>query len=189
MLEVCNLLIGESVGLGDDWDEVDLGVKSTHDLDVQGLERVAGRLNEVDTSMHAVVDDVHPVHLVLCIEIRIESLLDVLDNWPPGVIVVDEVTEARGIHNGQAKADAVLLNIGRDGLYTHSLRCELKRRLLALLGRVKRGIEQRVDQSRLAKTRLTCGKLALPDACLHASHSPTTITLKLKPLRTLLRCH
>ena len=155
LLEVCNLLIGESVRLGNDWDEVDLGVKSTHDLDIQGLERVAGRLIEVDTSMHTIVNNVHPVHLVLCIEIRIKSLLDVFDNWPPRVVIVDEVTEARGIHDGQAKADAVLLNIRRDGLYADSLGCKLKRRLLALLGRVKRGIEQCVDQGRLAKTRLT----------------------------------
>jgi hypothetical protein len=155
LLEVCNLLIGESVGLGNDWDEVDFGVKSTHDLDIQRLERVAGRLNEVDTSMHTIVDNVHPVDFVLRIEIRVESLLDVFDNWPPGVIIVDEVTKARGIHNGQAEADAVLLNVGGDGLYADRLWCKLKRRLLALLWRVKRGIEQCVDQRRLAKTRLT----------------------------------
>lgn len=34
MLESGNLLVGQSVGLGDDGDQVDLGVESLHDLDI-----------------------------------------------------------------------------------------------------------------------------------------------------------
>ena len=75
---------------------------------------MAGRLDEVDTGMDAVVHNVHAVDLVLSFEVGIESLLDVLDNWPPRVIVVDEVTEARGIDNSQAQADAILLDVGAD---------------------------------------------------------------------------
>jgi hypothetical protein len=141
LLEVRNLLIGESVRLGDDWNEVDLGVESTHDLNIQRLEGVASGLDKVDTSMHAVINNVHPVHLVLGVEICIESLLDVLDDWPPRIIVVHEVTKARGIHDGQAEANAIFLNIGGDGLNADGLGSKVERRLLALLWWVKRGVE------------------------------------------------
>lgn len=155
MLEVCNLLVGESIGLGDDRNEIDFGVESTHDLNIQGLERVAGGLDEVDTSVHTIVNDVHAVHLVLGIEIRIEPLLDVLDNRTPRVVIVDEVAKARSVHHSQAETNAILLNIGRDGLYADGLGGEVKRGLLALLWRVKRGVEQSVDESGFAQARLT----------------------------------
>ena len=131
-LEVRNLFIGECVRLCDDWDEVDLGVESTHDLHVQRLERVASGLNEVDASMHAIINNVHPVHLVLGVQVGIESLLDVLDDWPPRIIVVHEVTKARGIHHSQAETDTVLFNVGRDGLYADCLGSKVERRLLTL---------------------------------------------------------
>ena len=116
LLESGNLLIGQGIGLGDDRNQVDLGVKSAHNLNVQRLQRVASGLDEVDTGMDAVVDNVHAVDLVLSLQVGIESLLDVLDNWSPRVIVVDKVTKARGINNGQAEANTILLNIGADGL-------------------------------------------------------------------------
>jgi hypothetical protein len=132
LLEVGNLFIGESIRLCDDWDEIDLGVKSTHDLNIQGLERVTSWLDEIDASMHAVINNVHPVHLILSVQVRIESLLDVLNDWPPRIIVVDEVTKARGIHNSQAETDTVLFNVGRDGLYADCLGSKVERRLLTL---------------------------------------------------------
>ena len=101
LLEQCNFFIGKSVGLGNNRDEVDLGVKSAHDLNIEGLERVAGRLDEVDTGVHAVIDNVHAVDLVLGIKISIEPLLNVLHDWSPRVIVVDKVTESRGINHRQ----------------------------------------------------------------------------------------
>ena len=108
-------------------------MESTHDLHIQRLERVAGGLDEVDASMDAVINNVHAVHLVLSIQVRIESLLNVLDDWPPRIVVVDEVTKARGIHDGQAEADTVLFNVGRDGLYADCLGSKVEGRLLALL--------------------------------------------------------
>lgn len=63
---------------------------------------MTGRLDEIHTGMYAVVDDIHAVELVLGFEICIESLLDIFDDWAPGVIVVDEIAEARRIYYGQA---------------------------------------------------------------------------------------
>ena len=136
LLEGRDLVVGEGVRLGDDWDEVDLGVQAAHDLDIERLQRVAGRLNEVHAGMHAVVDDVHAVDLVLRVEVGVETLLDVLDNRSPGVVVVDEVTEAGSVNDGQAEAHAVLLDVCGDGLYADRLWCEIERRLFSLLRRV-----------------------------------------------------
>ncbi|KAI6757469.1 hypothetical protein HG531_003294 [Fusarium graminearum] len=79
----CNLLIGEGIGLGDNRDQVDLGVKSAHHLDVKRLEGVAGRLDKENTSMDTVVNNVHAVDLVLSIQVRVKSLLNVVDNRSP----------------------------------------------------------------------------------------------------------
>lgn len=155
LLESRDLVVGEGVRLGDNRNEVDLGVKSTHDLDIKRLERVAGRLNEVHAGVHAVVDDVHAVDLVLGIKVGIKALLDVLDNWAPGIVVVHKVTKTRSVHNGQTQADAILLNVCADGLDAHSLRCEVERWLFALLRWVERGVEKRVDESRLSEARFT----------------------------------
>ena len=115
MLEGDNLLVCECIGLGNDGDQVDLGVQPTHDLDVERLERVTSGLNEVDAGMDAVVDNVHAVDLVLGIEIGIEALLNVLDDRAPGLVVVDKVTETRSIDNVQSQTYTILLNVGTDG--------------------------------------------------------------------------
>lgn len=99
LLEKGDFLVGQCIGLGNDGDQVDLGVQAAHHLDVQGLQGVAGRLDEVNTGVDAVVDNVAAVDLVLGLQVGVVALLDVLDNWAPGVIVVDKVTEAGGINH------------------------------------------------------------------------------------------
>lgn len=131
-------------------------MQSAHDLDVERLKRVPGGLNEVDAGMDAVVDDVHAVNLVLGVEVGVKSLLNVLHDRSPRVVVIDEVTKAGRVHHGQAQADAVLLNVGADALYAHGLGSKVQRRLLALLGRVKGRVEESVDKGRFAKARFTC---------------------------------
>jgi len=120
-------------------------MKAAHDLNVERLERVTGGLNEENTSMDSVVDDVHAVDLVLSIEVRVESLLNVVDNRAPGLIVVDEVTETGCVDNSKAETDTSLLNVGADGLDGNSLRNNVEARALALLGGVERGVEESVD--------------------------------------------
>jgi hypothetical protein len=166
-------------------------VKPLHDLNVQGLERVAGRLDEVDTRVDTVVDDVHAVDLVLGIEIGVEALLDVLDDGPPRIVVVDEVAETRGVDDRQAEADTVLLDVSADGLDVDRARGDLERRALALLRGVEGAVEQGVDESRLSETGFTwsCQSRRLVPSGARPEYIPTTMTLKLKPLRTLLRCH
>ena len=153
-LEIGNLLIGEGIGLGNDGDQVDLGVEASHHLNVKRLEGVTSGLDEENTGVNSVVDNVHAVDLVLGIEVRVESLLNVVDNGAPRLIVVHKVTESRGVDNGEAKTDTGLLNVGADGLNGDGLGNDVQARALALLGRVERGVEEGVNQSRLAQARL-----------------------------------
>lgn len=83
LLEQGHFFVGQGVGLGDDRNQVDLGVQPAHDFDIQRLQRVACRLNKVDTGMNSVVDNIHSVDLVLRLEVCIVSLLNIFHNWPP----------------------------------------------------------------------------------------------------------
>lgn len=156
LLESSDLLVGQSIGLGNDGDEVDLGVKTFHHLDVQRLQRMARWLNEKDAGMDPVVNNVHTIDLVLGVEVGIKALLDVVNNRPPRLVVVHEVAKAGRVDNGQAQTNTSLLNVSADGLDGDSLGNDVEARALALLGRVKRGVEQSVDQSRLSEARFTC---------------------------------
>lgn len=117
---------------------------------------MASGLDEEDTSVDTVINDVHAVDLVLSVQVCIEALLDVVRNWSPRLIVVDKVTKARRVNNGQTKANASLLDVGADGLNGDGLGENIEARSLALLGRVQRGVEERVHKGRLSETRLTC---------------------------------
>lgn len=155
LLEQSNLLIGEGVCLGNDRDQVDLGVQPAHDLNVQRLQGVTGGLDEVDTGVDTVVNDVGTVDLVLGLQISVVSLLNILNNRAPRVIVVHKVTKARGVDNRQAQTNAVLLNVGTDRIDGHGLGDDVVAGGSALLRGVKGSVEQRVDESGLSETRFT----------------------------------
>lgn len=76
-------------------------MQSTHDFDIQRFESVAGGLNKVDACMYTVVHDVHPVHFVLGIQIRVEASFDVLSDGPPRIVVVDKIAKSRCVYNGE----------------------------------------------------------------------------------------
>jgi hypothetical protein len=130
-------------------------MKSAHDLDVERLQGVAGGLDEVHAGVNSVVHDVHPVDLVLGIKVGIETLLDVIHNWSPRLIIVDEITKARGINNSQTQANAILLDISTDGLYGDGFWDDVETGSLAFPRGVEGGVEQGVDQGRLSKSGFT----------------------------------
>jgi hypothetical protein len=76
-------------------------MKSAHNFNVQGLQRMASRLDEVDAGMNSVVDDVHAIDLIFCVQVGIEALLNVIHNWSPRLIIVNEITKTRGINDCQ----------------------------------------------------------------------------------------
>lgn len=101
LFEVNNLLVRQSIRLGDNWNEVDLGMQSTHDFDIQRLESVAGGLNKVNACMYTVVHDVHPVYLVLRIQISVEACFDVFNDGPPRIVVVNEIAKSWCVYNSE----------------------------------------------------------------------------------------
>lgn len=131
-------------------------MKAAHDFDVQRLQRVASWLNEVDTRMHTVVDNVHTVDLVLGFEVGIKSLLNILDDGTPRIIVVDEVSEAWCINDCQSESDAVLFNVCADRLDGDRLRDDVETGSFALARRVEGGVEESVDEGRLAEAGFAC---------------------------------
>lgn len=70
------------------------------------------------------------------------------------LLVVDEIAKAGGIDDIELQADAVLLNISVQDLNANGLGAVASQRNV-ILGRVQGSVEQSVDKSRLAQTRLT----------------------------------
>ena len=161
-LEAGNLFIGKGIRLGDDGNQVDLVVKATHNLNVERLQRVASRLNEEDAGMNAVVHDVHAVDLILRVEVSIVTLLNVVDNGPPRLIVVHEIAEAGSVDDGQAETDTGFLDVGADGLDRDGLGYYVKARPLPVLGRIQGSVEESVDKRRFTKTGFTWNILIQP---------------------------
>lgn len=155
MLECDDFLVGQGVGLGDDGNQIHPRVESAHDFDVEGLQGVAGRLDEVDAGMDPIVNNVHAVDLVLGVEVGIVAELNVFHNWAPRIIVVDKVSKARGVNDGEAESHAILLNVGADGLDGNGLWDDIETGAFAFLWRVEGGVEEGVDKSRLAETGFT----------------------------------
>lgn len=92
-------------------------------------------------------------------------VFDVLDNGVPAAVVVDKVAVTRSVNDVQAQPHAVLLNDVGDSLDLTGLPDGLGWRKTAL-GLDEVGGEDGVDQSRLAKTGLACGKIVSMLSCV-----------------------
>lgn len=141
--------------------------------------------------MNTIVHNVYPIHLVFRVEVRIESLFNVFDDRPPRVVIVDKIAKSWCVNNGQAQANAIFLDIGTDRLYRDGFWDDVKSGASSFFGRVQRGIEEGIDEGRFSQARFTCFSQDLSYTMSSGMNGyvPTTITLKLNPFRTLLRCH
>ena len=119
---------------------------------------MASGLNEEYDSVDTIVHDVHAVHLVLLVKVGIKTLLNVLNNGIPRLVVVDIVTKTGRVNDSQPQADAVLLDVGADRLDGYSLG-DIETWGLTLLGRVEGRVEKSVHQRGLCKARFTYGKM------------------------------
>ena len=176
-------------------------MESPHEFNVEGFERVASRLNKVDTSVNTIIDNIRPVWFILRFKIRIKSRLDTFQNGFPTTrsaltltigevdlfFIIDEISKSRGMDDIKSQSNAILLNIGTDSTDIHRLRNFHRRRSRGILGRVQTRVKQRIHQSRFAQSRLTCNVTNLRTNGEKGSEVQTTMTLKLKPLRTDLQ--
>ena len=77
---------------------------------------MARGLDEVDAGVNAVVNNIHTIDLILSVQVSIKALLDIIDNWSPGLIIVDKVTKTWSIDNREAKTHAVFFNVSANRL-------------------------------------------------------------------------
>jgi hypothetical protein len=102
LLEPREVRGAEGISLGNDGDKVDPGAQSLHDLDVEGLQGVAGGADEVEAGVDAEVDLVLPAGLLLLQHVRFMLVIEELDYGHPRIPIVDIVAEAGGIDDGEA---------------------------------------------------------------------------------------
>ena len=108
LLEGCQVGRGECISLGNDRDQVDTRRQSLHNLDVQGLQSVASRPDEVKASMDTKVNLVSTAGLLLLKHVRFMLVVQELNNWHPRIAVVDVISETRCVDD--SKADCGLKN-------------------------------------------------------------------------------
>lgn len=100
LLESAQILRAESIGLSNNWDKVDTSAKPLHHLNVQWLESVAGRADEVQAGMDTEVNLLLANWLLLLKHVRLVLVVKELDDGLPGIAVVDIVAEAGSIDDG-----------------------------------------------------------------------------------------
>ena len=101
LLEGLYFFVGQGIRFSNDGDEINTGVEAAHDFNIQRLQRVAGGLDKVYTSMYTIIHNIHAVDLILSVEICVKALFNVLDDRLPRVVIVDKIAEARRINNCQ----------------------------------------------------------------------------------------
>ena len=176
LLESVQVVLGESIGLGNDGDEVDAGAQTLHDLNVERLEtaqpsatgprapqcssnsRVARRADKVQARVHAEVDLLLALRLLLLAHVRLVLVVDEVDDGRPRVAVVDVVAEAGRVDHGQLRLELLLLELGLDDLDLGQLVELLLVPLAVVLGGRELGREERVDERGLAETGLACAE-------------------------------
>lgn len=161
LLESLPLLERERVGLGDDGHDVDNVRELLEDDNVNGLERVARRLDEEEAAVDARVRDVAlALGRELLAQVGRVLVLDVLDDGVPAPVVVHQVAVPWRVDDVEPQPHAVLLDDVRD-------RVDLGRAADRLIGEhAALGVDQvrgedGVDQRRLAETRLACNATQL----------------------------
>ena len=73
----------EGVGLCDDRNEVDTCAQALHDLNVEGLQSVAGGTDEVQAGVDAEVDFLHAARLLLLEHVALVLVVEKLDDGLP----------------------------------------------------------------------------------------------------------
>lgn len=102
LLELGQVGWAQSIGLCNNWDQVDSGAETLHHLNVQRLQCVSGWADEVEAGMYTKIDLLGTAWLLLLEHIRLMLIVEEFDNWLPGIAVVDIVAKAGSVNDGQS---------------------------------------------------------------------------------------
>ena len=115
---------------------------------------MASGSNEVQARVDAQVNLVVPLGLLLLAHVRLVLVVDKINDGSPRVAVVDVVTEAGGVDDGELRLELLLLKLSLDDLDLGELVELLLVAPGVVLGRRELGREEGVDEGRLPETRL-----------------------------------
>lgn len=117
LLELSSLLQCQGVGFGNDGDDIDDVGQLLEDDNIDGLQRVASRLDEEQAAVNTGVLDVSlTLGRKLLAQVGGVLILDVLDDSVPAAIVVHQVSVSGSVNDVQLESHAVLLNVVRNGV-------------------------------------------------------------------------
>lgn len=102
LLEFGQVSRAQSVSFGNDGDQVDTRAESLHDLNVERLQGMASRANEVQAGVDTEINLVLAARLLLLKHVGFVLVVEELDDGHPGVTVVDVVTESGCVNDGEA---------------------------------------------------------------------------------------
>ena len=83
LLELGQISRAQGISLGNDWNEIDTSAQSLHNLNVQWLEGVSSRSDEVEACMHAQVDLLGSARLLLLQHVGLMLIIEKLDDGLP----------------------------------------------------------------------------------------------------------
>jgi len=101
LLELSQFILGDHVRLGDHRDNIHVPVQLFHNHQVQGLQRVTGRTNKIQTAVDARVSQDAEVALdfQLLLQIGLELRVQVGAHNFVALLLVQLVAEAHRLHN------------------------------------------------------------------------------------------
>lgn len=156
LLELGQISWAQSIRLGDNGNEIDAGAETLHHLNIQRLQGVASRTDEVQASVHAEINLLRSARLLLLQHVALMLVVQKLNDGLPAVPVVHVVTEAGGVDDSQSDLEELLLQLGLGDLDLDGL-VDLLGVAAAMIGVVlDRGGEEGVDEGRLAQAGLAC---------------------------------
>jgi len=113
---------GEGVGLGNDRDQVDTSSQTLHDLNIQGLQGMAGGADKVQAAVNAHVAQLLTHGLLILTHVRLVLVVNKVDNGHPAVAVVSVVSKSGCVNHRQLDSELLLFQLysvqGRQRLMT-----------------------------------------------------------------------
>lgn len=108
LLVAGQVIRAEGICLRNNGDQVDSRAQSFHNLNVQRLQCVSGGADEIQAGMNTEINLINTAGLLLLQHVRLMLVVQELDDWHPGIAVVDIVSEARCVDDSETNYPQLL---------------------------------------------------------------------------------